>query len=222
MTICRSLVGAALPFVIVSAAPALAQQGNAAGGYHDFVVNGVPYRVPHAYHPSAPASPEAAKRLSFSFWASDGAPVEFGSAKPGRPSESADDFAVVAVTSFGDQQTVDMLQASVRAAVRVRHDREYGLDCLRPEVAPIHCITAAGRDPAAYFMLVDTPLAPAAVRTIAFSSKDGVYTTITFPLIGMAIWPAVLCQTYILLRRWRVSGGPAPDDCSKLPAVPPK
>lgn len=137
----------------------------------------------------------------------------FWPSEPGRPSESADDFAVVVVASHGDQKTVDMLQAAVRAAGRAELDREYGLDCLHPQIAPTQCITDAGRDPAAHFTWVDGPLTSAAVRTFAYSSKDGVYTTIVFPLIGMPKWAAVLCQSYALLRKWRVSAGPPPDDC---------
>jgi hypothetical protein len=217
------LVGAALLSVILLASPAFAQQGSAAAESHDFVLNGATYRVPRTYQPIAPTSPQAAHRLSFGFWVSDLAPAlptlntTFWPPEPGRPSESADDFVVLVVTTYGDQRTIEMLQASVRAAAHGKPDREYGLDCLRPRSpAPAQCITDTGHEPAAHFTLLDSM---STVRTFAFSARDGVYTTVTFPLIGLPKWQAVLCGSYALLRRWRVSGGPPPDDCSKLPVL---
>jgi len=48
---------------------------------------------------------------------------------------------------------MDMLHHSARAAAGP--DREYGLDCHRPQTGPIQCITDPGRDPAAHFTFVD-------------------------------------------------------------------
>jgi hypothetical protein len=220
--------GAVLLFGL-AVTPAFGQQGNAMTDHDDYIVNGVKYRVPRTFRHNSLVSRETASEMPFAFWVSDRAPARIGAPdqgaaafwppEPGRPSESSEDFVATAVAVVGGQHFIDQQQASLRSEHGEALVSEYGLDCYRPRFGALQCITEANRDPAAHFALPITPHPTDIVQMSAFSSKDGVGTYIFFPMIGMPKWAAVLCQTYALLRTWRVSAGPPPDNCkSPLPS----
>jgi hypothetical protein len=209
--------------LVLSAAPAIGQEGSKTVEYDDFILNSVTYRVPRMFLGAKYAIPLGGETIVFRFWVSDRAPAKiekpvgyaaFWPPEPGRPSESPDDFAVYAMAQAGNQQIVDRLQASFREARSGVLRNEYGLDCYRPGLGDIQCVTEAGRDPAAHFTLERALYAPPIMRMHAYSSKDGLFARAIFPPIGMPKGAQVLCQTYALLRTWRTSDGPAPDSCA--------
>jgi hypothetical protein len=51
----------------------------------------------------------------------------------------------------------------------------------------------------------------------AYSPSDKIQLQFQFPTIGIPRWQEAVCWAYLLIRRWRVSDGPPPGDCSKLP-----
>jgi hypothetical protein len=49
-----------------------------------------------------------------------------------------------------------------------------------------------------------------------YSRTDALWVKLAFPGLAQSRWPDVVCRTLQLVRTWRVSSGPAPQDCSMI------
>jgi len=230
-----SLAVWAFLFLLLSVASVFGQQRNAERDYHDFVIHGVNYHVPDVFRRGAPKLPPAGD-FAFRFWLSDRAPVTetvtsedgsrgdngimaFWPAEPGRPSNSVNDFVVlVSLVAYSDLADFGEMQATWGTKLNAppeERERYYGLDCIRSIYRHIDCLTEPGLDPGAYFLSMNEFRTNPSVSVRAYSATDHLVVIETFPLTGWPRWVDVLCQTFTLIRTWRVSSGPLPDDCKR-------
>ncbi len=179
-----------------------------------------------------------AKDLSFSFWISDlkrpripvGTPQQklvgpgmFWPPEPGRPYLVAHDFVV---------RVVDALPTKpgfVPLDVKIGPDRtveRYGrLTCGTDQGSPPHILCHTPIDDEIVVSAHGNLHMPVqagygSMRMYVYSRPDRLHIRMDLPFQAIPRWEEVVCNTLSLIRTWRVSGGPSPDDCSSLPARP--
>jgi len=200
-------------------------------------ISGVQFRVPASYKRPPVDSPNLCDRLYFAFWVSDGKPVAEGvpplgskdrpgrgywPPEPGRPAFSSTDFLVFV------REAVPMDRAQGLARQRWPREvpegnkglttREDSLECRSYPTGYKNCFTPLGDNPD-----VSMSLELWGYLTVwsmkFYSITDSLWVKLDFPGVGQSRWSEVICRTLFLIRSWRISGGPSPPDCSKLPRL---
>lgn len=204
---------------------------------YDLAIDGMQFRIPGSYmQPSNdPRSPS--KYLHFSFWVSDGKPVQFGvpeigskdrvgraifwAPEPGRPYNSSDDFVVLVLRALpGTEESFSRRQDGIRQRIAGLHgtaSTEDGLECRLYKSGAKDCATALGHDPAITMDILSVMPNNPTWRMTFHSPADSLWVELRFPELGQSRWPEVVCRTLLLIRSWRTSDAPSSPDCSKLP-----
>jgi hypothetical protein len=189
------------------------------------------------YSPHPPDWPDPNRRYSglmdFDFWLADGKPSQhrmyytstFWPPEAGRPTSGIEDF-IVSVVGAVYEPDDDLTRKQVNER-RWREDRvakggmsvetAFGLTCYTPKVRrlPELCVTPLEADPVV--MIQSLADGSRSVEMQFHSRIDKFFVELHFPQIALSRWQDVVCRTLLLIRSWRVSEGPAPPDCSKLP-----
>jgi hypothetical protein len=183
--------------------------------------------------------------IGFGFWLSDSKPLwngwrslphqqlvgsrVFWPPEPGRPYLTPDDFFVRVVDLYPrDANAALEGQKAVRGGefgpnrtVEEYGQLKCGIDKSNP--SPILCRNPIADDPAVYIS-GGAPIRSAdgafvAMRMYFYSRADGLQARVDFPGHGLPRWEEIVCKTLSLVRTWRVSPGPPPGDCTKLPRL---
>lgn len=179
-----------------------------------------------------------AEELSFSFWISDlkspripvGTPQQklvgpgvFWPPEPGRPYFVAHDFVVRVVDLVPTKPGFAPLNNKIGPNRIVEHYGRLACGTDRENPTPIVCQTPVDDEIVVSVggqFYTSIQAGYAALRMYVYSRPDSLRIRIDLPLQALLRWEAVVCNTLSLIRTWRVSGGPPPDGCSKLPARP--
>jgi len=204
---------------------------------YEYSIGGVEFRVPASYMRPAADPRYLYDHLYFAFWVSDGKPVGGGvpplgsnertgrgywPPEPGRPAFSNKDFLVFVSEAIPMDQTQGLArQRWPRERMGGKEGlitREEGLDCRSYPTGYKDCVTPLGDDPD-----VSMSLSLWGDLTVwdmmLYSRADSMWVKLAFPGVGQSRWPEVVCRALQLIRSWRISGGPSPPDCSKLPRL---
>lgn len=185
--------------------------------------------------------------FSFNFWLSDSKPLWEGARKlpelslvgarvywppePGRPFLSGDDFLVRVVdvypreaqAALDGQRRLRGGEYGPRRTIEIYGRLKCGVD--RSTAVPIICTSPFDDDPVVYIsgsgQIQDKEGTFSSMRMYLYSRIDGLAARIDFPGQGLTRWEEVVCKTLSLVRAWRASGDPSPDDCSKFPRLTP-
>lgn len=235
----RSHVGLGLPVAAcLRSKPVWPHGPRAARGEEQVLrltINGMQFRIPGSYmQPSSdPRSPS--KYLHFSFWVSDGKPIQVGvpeigskdrvgraifwAPEPGRPYNSSDDFVVLVIQALpGTEESLSRRQDSIRQRIAGLHgtaSTEDGLECRLYKSGAKDCATAPGHNPKVTMDILSVMPNNPTWRMIFYSPADSLWVELRFPVLGQSRWPEVVCRTLLLIRSWRTSGAPPSPDCSK-------
>jgi hypothetical protein len=200
-------------------------------------MGGVQFRVPASYKRPPVDSRNLCDRLYFAFWVSDGKPEAEGvpplgskerigrgywPPEPGRPAFSSTDFLVFVL------EAVPLDRAQGLARQRWPREmpegnkglttREDNLECRSYPTGHKDCFTPLGDDPDVRMWLGFG--GDLTVWNMNFYSiPDSMWVKLNFPGVGQSRWSEVVCRTLFLIRSWRISGGPPPPDCSRLPRL---
>jgi hypothetical protein len=228
---------AAPGFVFLSLPSAAQYRLDTGDRSYDYTIGGVQFRVPANYMRPAADFRYLYDHLYFAFWVSDGKPVGEGvpplgsreragrgywPPEPGRPAFSDKDFLVFVLEAVPMDRTKGLARQwwprEVAEGNKGLITREDGLDCRSYPTGHKDCFTPLGDDPDISMSLYDW--GDLTVWNMKFySSQDSMWVRLDFPGVGQSRWSEVVCRTLFLIRSWRISGGPPPPDCSKLPRL---
>lgn len=204
---------------------------------YDYTIDGVQFRVPVTYmRPSSDPNYQY-QHLNFAFWLSDGKPIGknvppigakerqgpgwYWPPEPGRPYLSKEDFLVFVAEAIPMDAILGLRRQKwprqwAGSSATPPITREYGLDCRNSRTDAKTCFTQLHEDPDVSMYLQGWRSGNTDWQMKFYSRTDALWVKLAFPDLGQPRWAEVVCRTLRLVRTWRVSGGPAPQDCPTI------